>query len=600
MAHCGVTTHSATLPGPIHDHPLAALYTQPVAHHISFQNTHRRPKAISAASTLFAALCIRTIVLPLVISLLFSDEAFLVPEATNNCDEEDLTDDSIKPCYGEPPKDSDYTTPIIVVDSPPTRESSVSPVNASPRPPASYSAARIHDRSSAIGLFDTALPLPPMVTLDSSISYNDAFTSRNLIVDRHKSIQRQESVRSALGIETIPSGYDYTPFQSGSAFRLLKLSPRTDVEGRMVCSLVEYGLQDGNRPAYKALSYTWGDTQERLPIMINGELAHITSNLHGALATLRRSGDERALWIDALCINQADPTERNHQVSQMREIFSSADEIVAWIGHPGEDSRVVMSIMKRGWASVETHTSNLGRGSEEFESYSAQLREANRRFFQREYWTRAWIIQELVVAKEVLLLCGEDVVRWSKFENYVMSFRDHGSKVMGRPPEELRKGINERMKLLMLKARYQEQQHDLLTLISASTSALATDPRDKIFALLGLIGRGAALQLEPDYTLSPCSVYCQAIQYMYKDEFKGDNRGRRRVEAIKLREYFRKECSHNPFDRNISILSHDCDGMDCGTKDFCFRMPSLLGKTGIHVLPQFFQYQIPARSTPLR
>ncbi|KAF4958054.1 hypothetical protein FGADI_2684 [Fusarium gaditjirri] len=94
-------------------------------------------------------------------------------------------------------------------------------------------------------------------------------------------------------------------------------------------------------PPYEALSYTWGDEAASIRILLNGEVFLIRPNLAYALAALR-SSEPRVLWVDALCINQQDTTERNHQVGMMGDIFRRAERVLVWLGRPssGWDSSV--------------------------------------------------------------------------------------------------------------------------------------------------------------------------------------------------------------------------------------------------------------------
>jgi Heterokaryon incompatibility protein (HET) len=78
---------------------------------------------------------------------------------------------------------------------------------------------------------------------------------------------------------------------------------------------------------FVALSYTWGDARETKEIFINGRAVRVRPNLEAALRVLREKGPIRAgvkVWIDALCINQADTNERNCLVPRMREIYQRA------------------------------------------------------------------------------------------------------------------------------------------------------------------------------------------------------------------------------------------------------------------------------------
>ncbi|KAL6914728.1 hypothetical protein FSST1_012488 [Fusarium sambucinum] len=94
-------------------------------------------------------------------------------------------------------------------------------------------------------------------------------------------------------------------------------------------------------PPFEALSYTWGEEAASVRILLNGKPFLVRPNLAHALAALRVS-EPRVLWVNALCINQQDTTERNHQVGLMGGIFSRAERVLVWLGRPssGWDSQV--------------------------------------------------------------------------------------------------------------------------------------------------------------------------------------------------------------------------------------------------------------------
>jgi hypothetical protein len=113
--------------------------------------------------------------------------------------------------------------------------------------------------------------------------------------------------------------------ESGSGSSLLK------------CTLHRVSLQSVQAPSYEALSYTWGNENDKRAIVVNGYLVDVTFNLYSALCRLRREDGTRVLWIDALCINQTDLDERAQQVRLMRNIYTMCDQTVIWIGEPLED-----------------------------------------------------------------------------------------------------------------------------------------------------------------------------------------------------------------------------------------------------------------------
>jgi hypothetical protein len=127
--------------------------------------------------------------------------------------------------------------------------------------------------------------------------------------------------------------YQYQPLDpENNEIRLLKLYP-TDPSRRhgepVECSLIITSLEDAL--SYKALSYTWGSQRHTEAIFLDRRGFKITLSLETALLQLR-SDRVRLVWIDALCINQDDSSERSEQVSKMRTIYERAEEVLVWLG----------------------------------------------------------------------------------------------------------------------------------------------------------------------------------------------------------------------------------------------------------------------------
>jgi hypothetical protein len=120
----------------------------------------------------------------------------------------------------------------------------------------------------------------------------------------------------------------YSPLSDSNEIRLLDLQPRRPGEG-IKCTARHVKLSE--KPQYEALSYMWGP-KEHKKIEINGTVVEVRQNLGDALLELRLEKDTRTLWIDAVCINQDDVSERNHQVAQMGTIYKRSVRCVAWLG----------------------------------------------------------------------------------------------------------------------------------------------------------------------------------------------------------------------------------------------------------------------------
>lgn len=165
---------------------------------------------------------------------------------------------------------------------------------------------------------DTRAPnSAPTSTFDSAASFE---YSQSSILNRNKSTE---------GKSIFP---DEAPLynqldEKTLDIRILNLLPGSD---EIVCTLDCFSYS-GEFPEYTTLSYCWGNGDETESIFINGRIVNITRSLFEAMQELRRREFSR-LWIDAICINQNDVTEKSHQVRRMGDIYLNATQTIAWLG----------------------------------------------------------------------------------------------------------------------------------------------------------------------------------------------------------------------------------------------------------------------------
>lgn len=129
----------------------------------------------------------------------------------------------------------------------------------------------------------------------------------------------------------------YSPINPAEGeIRLAELAAG-NYDDALVIRLHIHSLSSSKVPCYEALSYVWGKEMSPQKLLVNGKALPVTTNLDCALRHLRYQDRARLIWIDALCINQADITERNSEVQLMSRIYSTASAVVIWLG-PGDDS----------------------------------------------------------------------------------------------------------------------------------------------------------------------------------------------------------------------------------------------------------------------
>jgi hypothetical protein len=316
----------------------------------------------------------------------------------------------------------------------------------------------------------------------------------------------------------------YTPIDSvANQIRLLVIAPGRPSE-QLVCTLRLTDL-GAHTPAYTALSYTWGSDHIRRHISLNDSPYTVTRNLFDALKYLRSENAERLVWIDAVSINQSDLDERRQQVGLMRFIYSRATNVDIWLGKGTSTTNRAMRFMglaqsavhPRVWFDERLETSFLSEQLEWKAVFS---------LFGNEYWRRAWIIQETAVAKQLNIACGEYKLPWDcvvEAQTAWIGFKAGAStRAIQRGIEFVEAvtivddnlyGAKEPKNvgpapLAINRSRVASgTKVDLLQLLKESWSTLATDPRDKVYALLGLAADCEQSGFEADYALTKFQTY---------------------------------------------------------------------------------------------
>jgi hypothetical protein len=207
-------------------------------------------------------------------------------------------------------------------------------------------------------------------------------------------------------------GIVYTKLCFKDEIRLLRLEPGT-FSSPVKISLIHARL--GESPTYDALSYMWGEDQGGQGQVLDvedGRMFEVRQNLGNALRCLRLHDEVRVLWVDAVCINQADDSERAHQVAHMGMIYSQATTVRVWLGLPEPSTSEAFRFL--GDLPAVTMLKGGFTEASEWESVADLC--------EREYWSRLWIIQEVVLAARIEIHCGDRVLSWEDFSDLLFTF----------------------------------------------------------------------------------------------------------------------------------------------------------------------------------
>ncbi|KAK7440820.1 hypothetical protein VKT23_016898 [Stygiomarasmius scandens] len=329
----------------------------------------------------------------------------------------------------------------------------------------------------------------------------------------------------------------------GRVIRLLQILP-ADPDEQLECQLIEVPLDA--LPTYEALSYVWGDVNVRESILCNDQAMEITCSLAYALQKLRPfKGEEvdnqlttvsnsssRMVWADAICINQDDILERNHQVQLMQDIYSNAARVMVWLGldECGQASKAIMAIQlvthllstyqafSEKMQQKNITWNNQGRGHFTFEICEMLFRSKSLQdpwtsiqlFFDLPWWSRIWCVQEAFLARKVKMLCGdeyidgEDVAVFSQW--YIREVVYTGStQQSGFSHGGISRANN------IFNHRDLDARH-LFMVCNDFRNLQATNPRDKVYGLLGLWRATEKENLiEVDYNKSVVEVYTDVV-----------------------------------------------------------------------------------------
>lgn len=316
--------------------------------------------------------------------------------------------------------------------------------------------------------------------------------------------------------------------------RLLTLHSGTEGE-HVECHLEHVSLEEN--PEYTALSYVWGDPTHPRTILLHNVPFPVTTNLHAALRSIRSHTPEMSkLWVDALCINQQDLAERSRQVPLMQFIYSQAKHTIVWFGPGNELSKKAVQLMiemKNALKPEDNPWFNQRFGNILFTRCGGAAHpmthlldrleawEALAYLVNVPWWTRVWVAQEIKFSKDPILLWGEDTLSWIQCEEamvmtilwlsmvgYDRDFTD----AHGEP--QLREGVRNASAVSELCQYHldEEPKRGLLHLMDSFSLNKATDPRDKVYALLGLAIDNHSESIIPNYESPVSVVYAESVK----------------------------------------------------------------------------------------
>ncbi|KAM7211862.1 Heterokaryon incompatibility protein (HET) domain containing protein [Rhypophila decipiens] len=370
--------------------------------------------------------------------------------------------------------------------------------------------------------------------------------------------------------------FTYKPLApDGAEIRLVEIKPSAEFNDPLECSVLHMPFQDDMMvlPA-EAISYTWGHPNETKTISLDGYSFPVTTNLESALRHLRHDQSPRRLWIDAICINQTDNSEKATQIPIMHLIYYRASRVVVWLGDGSsspdsqEDSRLAVehirgihSLVVPGREEEVNETRNYREWPmplfprPPFSKDELRKALAFYRLLAQPWWQRAWITQEVTFGRNIIVNWGRHSVTWVQMKvtlqvarvNHVpitllTDLSSHGSLMEedeNRPSWPAQR-LNNALRLLYDRSRALKRINGVST--QPSSSAAGDDnrarrgesdlaelswslginraracqlPHDRIYSVLGITGEAFRDKIHPSYTQPVQQLYCSLVKSFY-------------------------------------------------------------------------------------
>ncbi|KAF9869981.1 hypothetical protein CkaCkLH20_12590 [Colletotrichum karsti] len=306
--------------------------------------------------------------------------------------------------------------------------------------------------------------------------------------------------------------YQYKTLESRQ-IRLVYLHPSN--RETINCTIEHVSIDEN--PTFEALSYTWGTAMERFIINVGSASLSVGKNLAVALRALVSSDEPRAIWIDAICINQNDALERNHQVRFMKDIYTRARSVLVWLGEAADGSDAVMdyvgsldptSALTEHRAYVDYNDTWTWEKGDPFQRPPVPQGDVDA-LLCRPWFSRVWIQQEAAVNAVTKVTCGSKCVTWNQLFSLVWSYQKPSGTGFAKDAFHIDAMASSILIMMIQSYRYDDIETLLLDILRDCTYCGATDPRDRIYGVQNLAKDPDLdkLLLEPSYDISVPAVY---------------------------------------------------------------------------------------------
>ena len=296
----------------------------------------------------------------------------------------------------------------------------------------------------------------------------------------------------------------YEALESSQHIRLIILHPASSADAPLKFTFQQARVSE-LQGGYEAISYTWGQPNRTYPLYVSdGTHVLVTENLDRALRYLRHSHGDRPLWADAACINQADDVEKSAQIPLMVQIFYRARAVLVWLD-PGSavglrpDLELTMRKMdcvsqtRRQGVLPGSRIETEGNGKDD-NAPSLELLGEMSELLRLPWFTRRWIVQEVVFNPEVRLIYGDVELSWAQFVVTISTLSALCDLTRNNPCPKVWSAVTKILQLWRYYSQYEifpngdmeSPDTDIVKLLDDFDQNECTDPRDRIFAMYNM------------------------------------------------------------------------------------------------------------------
>jgi hypothetical protein len=331
----------------------------------------------------------------------------------------------------------------------------------------------------------------------------------------------------------------YSKLPPGEYIRILQLLRPKRGSDMPRASLAACPLAEAEN--YAAVSYAWGDPSQTRSIRINDLDFRVRENIWQFLSQARhnKSFIGASLWIDAICINQADTEEKSKQVQLMGKVYEQASIVMIWLGCGNDGTKMLFRCLEyRCWEyfkrnkgkaldlskrfTITTRVFHRDRMPSLIKDLKAALAQALIWIFENDYWKRTWIVQECLLARErsLLVCCGKQCISLDALKNFGNLELEDG---IGRQP-----AVQEWIRFSTLFSHgelggrsynpgkivigYADWYDELFTLLQHVQSAKCSILHDKTFGILSLVQHNPKHEnIRVDYKMSLEELFLRSL-----------------------------------------------------------------------------------------